>query len=1359
VHVDDRTGSRSDDSNPSEQQLQQQEAQQDKKSPEQELAEHPVRQRLALQEREAQKTSNQTLRDVFKRVVWSTCNSVMNLRTNRNRNRKNGDNGANNVTSSNNSNGINGNGNGNANQLPGETELERVIQWAEYEIHHDPYRGMTLKYAPSLSWTVAKQQQRSNITISSHNSKDNNHHGNNFRSNHNNPAADPSPATTTLATSAGASTAGASTTASSTCSTTTTNSTATTSNCTTPWTHCQWGSSSATTTGSAAAVSVTRNTTTSLVISSTSTSSTFDHSNHEDPEQLVRQICHCTCPSLVAWTRSRPKTGDTTNGNGSSGIGKKRGRSSSTGLAAGAMKQSPEEGPDEEEKEELEVTKWIQVNGRPVSSSGSPKSQQRKQQQPQNPLFDEHYRCICDFNPFCLGSLGGVVNDVLMDRSREVAQTVLVARRNHRRIFGNQSDGVATSRNGHSSSGSSSSSGPEEASSSSSRLLAELEATVSLSKRKKSPPVTPKTCNNNTTVSVIDLQDTENTTDFKKENDYNKNGESSRSFQVSAKQDDNENGVIVVTAVPVAEEQASMEEVDMADPECKNNSDQQVQNDEVQSKRHKTAADEAILAVADDVVVVSTETNPNDEQQQQQQQQQGDSNDNTDATVDEKGYETVEVALVIKGRQHQKGIVSPRKSTTDHINMFGNDDVFAFLGDTEEITVLETTTSVAMSVGKTSPSKRGRAQSSEDDSRNDIVVESPPLKKQKPNDSLELSLAEIVEKIFTSSDTHPGAKEVHDITNGSIVIDTPTVSVPTYSKETQEQLNELRKSLSIQVSPVRSYVYRTLGVNHIPSRSDDGPSVTLDEFMTKLRTWHQSILFVNPMEDASRNIASSSSNHDSDRWTIPLPPGIQNLGATCYLNTQLQCLAQNTAFLQGIFSWRNHQATNDDNSDTNTSKDDTMSNTNNSSKSNKNVMSSVMSELQLLLAKMVLGGAGTVSTIDFSNALGLEHDEQQDPNEFARLLFERMDESFQECAAASASTKTVETNNNTDLSNLLHRIFHGVTTYETTCMTCNCTSERSEGFMDLNLPIVKPPASTASNKNTGKENAKASSNDDGKPPAKTGGRQTTLDSLCFVGPTKPKNVDTDLQYCLDQYMSPECLDGDNQYFCSSCDGKRDAKRVPKLTELPPVLNVQLSRYVFDREKFVKQKLSDKVLLPTVLKVPKGGSVNVASGSDDNKPKCKYNRYLLCAVMRHQGTSAYRGHYVAEAMDWLTGRWFEFNDETVKLLPNGPSCSYDPSILEEDEGDMDDSSSPLQRDKRISSLSAVSGSQDAYNMYYVQDSFLAKNAISSLLQREKLCLSLTNRITDVSVVDEGTMKHDALISVSKDRDVKYSVLSE
>jgi ubiquitin carboxyl-terminal hydrolase 48 len=481
----------------------------------------------------------------------------------------------------------------------------------------------------------------------------------------------------------------------------------------------------------------------------------------------------------------------------------------------------------------------------------------------------------------------------------------------------------------------------------------------------------------------------------------------------------------------------------------------------------------------------------------------------------------------------------------------------------------------------------------------------------------------------------------------------------TYSKTTQESLDRLRRSLPVQDAPIRSYIYRTLQIDHI-----NDSNYTLDKYVQKLRQWHKSLLFVNPMKDDDNNNSNSNaaSNSTSNRLSISIPPGIQNLGATCYLNTQLQCLAQNTAFLQGIFSWR--QATSSD---------------------EHGSMNSVMSKLQYLLAQMVVGGDNKLSTLDFSNALGLEHDEQQDPNEFARLLFQRMDESFNNCG-------------DSNLSNLLQRLFHGVTTYETTCMTCQATSARQEGFMDLNLPIVQETTNTA------------------KTATKTGGGGQ-ISILEALKGTK----DTNVQFCLDQYTCAEMLDGDNQYHCSSCNAKRDVQRVLKFTELPPVLNVQLSRYVFDREKCVKKKLTDKVLLPTVLNASK-------------------KRYLLCAVMRHQGTSAYRGHYVAEAMDWLTGQWFEFNDATVKLLPDGPSCSYDPSLAEGE----------------TTTKKRLEGSQDAYNMYYVEDSFLAKHATSSLLKREQLLERVNNSSSQADDVEESK---DVLVKVAKQRDTKYAVLSE
>jgi len=458
-----------------------------------------------------------------------------------------------------------------------------------------------------------------------------------------------------------------------------------------------------------------------------------------------------------------------------------------------------------------------------------------------------------------------------------------------------------------------------------------------------------------------------------------------------------------------------------------------------------------------------------------------------------------------------------------------------------------------------------------------------------------------------------------------------------FSSHTKEARQRCRASIQVATTFIESYVHQVLKVPLSEGEGYHSNDLTVEKYMDTVNEWHSQLLFVNPVVGAE--------SPTGDTVTLSMPPGIRNLGATCYLNTQLQCLAQNVTFLNGIFSWRVVDET--------------------------HRMNSVMSKMQHLLAQMFVGGDNKLTTMEFSNALGLEHDEQQDPNEFARLLFDRMDESFQQCDSDG------------DLSDLLKRIFHGVSTYETICLSCGHKSERKEGFMDLNLPIVKPPR---------------------QPKKKSG----TIEEAFAMASSK--DVDTNLQFCLEEYTCTEMLTGDNQYFCSVCNGKQDAQRILKLTELPPVLNIQLSRYVYDRTKFTKKKVCDKVLLPRSLDVTTQGSSKT---------------YLLCAVMRHQGNSAYSGHYLAEAMDWTTGQWFEFNDEAVRLLPEGPSSSFNPKQPHDRGRDTDNG---VDKGKGVS----LKGSQDAYNMYYVEEDYLSKAAQAAAIHRQDI---IRNRNSTRDVLDD------------------------
>lgn len=50
---------------------------------------------------------------------------------------------------------------------------------------------------------------------------------------------------------------------------------------------------------------------------------------------------------------------------------------------------------------------------------------------------------------------------------------------------------------------------------------------------------------------------------------------------------------------------------------------------------------------------------------------------------------------------------------------------------------------------------------------------------------------------------------------------------------------------------------------------------------------------------------------------------------------------------------------------------------------------------------------------------------------------------------------------------------------------------------------------------------------------------------------------------MNDYLSEEILQGENQWMCESCKTRVDATHCTKLRSLPPVLNFQLKRFVFN----------------------------------------------------------------------------------------------------------------------------------------------------------------------------------------------------
>lgn len=98
-----------------------------------------------------------------------------------------------------------------------------------------------------------------------------------------------------------------------------------------------------------------------------------------------------------------------------------------------------------------------------------------------------------------------------------------------------------------------------------------------------------------------------------------------------------------------------------------------------------------------------------------------------------------------------------------------------------------------------------------------------------------------------------------------------------------------------------------------------------------------------------------------------------------------------------------------------------------------------------------------------------------------------------------------------EIQNLIKDSFTGTYSYETICATCHHVSVRSCDFRELELTMTP-----------------------------------------------------NLKESLTSLLKEEIMTNGNQYNCSQCEEPRDAKRRIMITKLPPVLNLQLMRFYYDR---------------------------------------------------------------------------------------------------------------------------------------------------------------------------------------------------
>jgi ubiquitin carboxyl-terminal hydrolase 8 len=152
-------------------------------------------------------------------------------------------------------------------------------------------------------------------------------------------------------------------------------------------------------------------------------------------------------------------------------------------------------------------------------------------------------------------------------------------------------------------------------------------------------------------------------------------------------------------------------------------------------------------------------------------------------------------------------------------------------------------------------------------------------------------------------------------------------------------------------------------------------------------------------------------------------------------------------------------------------------------------------------------------------------------------------------------------------------------------------------------------------------------------------------------PLPPAEIKTPTIYdCLDHYIEPELLDGENAWYNEETKEKQAVYKKIGFWSFPPVLIINLKRY---KDAIHKDHRPVSIPVETELVLSK---YSVSYNSANYK-------YRLYAVCNHSGGSILGGHYTAcISPEDSPGNWYSFNDTVVSPVDARMVCTNQNSCL-------------------------------------------------------------------------------------------------
>ena len=320
--------------------------------------------------------------------------------------------------------------------------------------------------------------------------------------------------------------------------------------------------------------------------------------------------------------------------------------------------------------------------------------------------------------------------------------------------------------------------------------------------------------------------------------------------------------------------------------------------------------------------------------------------------------------------------------------------------------------------------------------------------------------------------------------------------------------------------------------------------------------------------------------------------GLNNIGATCYMNATLQALSNTKDFTKYFLNDYNY----------------------NPKDTNKNMSNEFYKLLNLLWDKNKR--KGSFSPNDFKETLSKENPlfkgiQANDSKDLITFILEKLhselnqpdnspingyaENQFDERYTLNLFYQDYQRNYKSMISNL----FYGVLEIKNQCTGCNYVKFNFQIFNFLEFPLEQVNTFCFQN---GKRMALV--NSDGT------------------------NPDINLYECFDYYQKVELMSGDNQMYCNVCNATLNAYYNSTIYSAPKYLIINLNR----GRNAVYQC---KIYFPETLKLFK-----YVINTDGN------TEYELYAVISHIGPSSMEGHFVAYCRNRMDDKWYCYNDAFV-----------------------------------------------------------------------------------------------------------------